>query len=111
MRIVPEDSSSGSGDVKQFPVSRMLETAGNMMMNANNALTQHETTWKKVQSYIEHFPGFMQGPVRAVLDSYDRRLRDSYQWQMDFARALAQGADAADTTDSHMVQAFNNTNS
>lgn len=107
MRPGSGGGSSGGSDLKQFPVAKMLTTAGNMITNANNALAEHEKTWKRVENYINSFPGFMQGPVRAVLGAYEKRLRDSYQWQIDCANALVAGAEAAETTDTQLAQSFN----
>jgi len=101
-----DGSSSGSSGVKQFPVARMLTTAGNMVANANTSLAQHEQAWTRIQNYINTFPGFMQGPVRAVLGAYEKRLRDSYQWQIDCANALVAGAEAAGATDTQIAQLF-----
>ncbi|MDQ2905704.1 MAG: hypothetical protein M3Y81_19430 [Chloroflexota bacterium] len=107
MRIGPDGNANGGRDLKTFPVERMRKAAGDIVSNANSSLAQHEATWRRVQGYIDSFPGFMQGPVRAVLSGYDRRLRESYQWQIDYATSLAQGADAAGITDADMAQAFN----
>lgn len=106
MRIA---NTGGGSDQKQFPVARMRTTAGNIMSNALSAQAQHDQAWGRIQGYIDRFPGFMQGPVRAVLESYDKRLRASYQWQIDFATSLALGADAADTTDTYIKNAFDGT--
>jgi len=106
MRPAGDGGSSGGGDLKRFPVARMRETAGNIVANALSAQEQHDQAWRRIQAYIDRFPGFMQGPVRAVLESYDKRLRASYQWQFDFASALVQGADAADTTDTEIKNSF-----
>ncbi|MDQ2714514.1 MAG: hypothetical protein M3Z08_06380 [Chloroflexota bacterium] len=107
MRPESDSGSSGGGDLKRFPASKMRTTAGNMTTNANNALAEHERSWARIQAYINRFPGFMQGPVRAVLEAYEKRLRASYQWQLDCANALIQGAEATETTDTQMAQSFN----
>jgi hypothetical protein len=85
MRVGSGGGSSRGSDVKKFPVGKMLTTAGNMITNANNALAEHERAWARIQTYIDSFPGFMQPPVRAVLSAYEKRLRASYQWQIDAA--------------------------
>ena len=98
--------SGGNSDAKQFPVGRMLETASQMMANANQSLAEHEQAWTRIQNYIDSFPGFMQGPVRAVLEAYEKRVRASYQWQIDCATSLAMQAEAAETTDTNIAQSF-----
>lgn len=106
MRTGSGGGSSGNGDVKQFPVGRMLETASQIIANANQSLAEHEQAWQRIQNYINSFPSFMQGPVRAVLEAYEKRLRDSYQWQIDSANALIAGAETAETTDTQLAQSF-----
>jgi len=89
-----------------YPVDRMRETAGNILSNANKSLAQHETAWANVQRYIERFPGFMQGPVRTLFSLYEARLCASYRWQMDFAKALADSAEIAETTETNIANSF-----
>jgi hypothetical protein len=109
MRPTDDGGSSSGKDTKQFPVARMREAAGNILSNATSAQTQHDQVWGRIQNYINRFPGFMQGPIRAALEMYEKRLRASYQWQIDFANALAQGANAADTTDTNIQKNFDGT--
>jgi hypothetical protein len=105
MRI-GNDNSGSSGQTVNYPIDRMRETAGNILSNANKSLAEHEATWAKVQRYIERFPGFMQGPVRTLFSLYEARLRASYQWQMDFAKTLADSADMAETTETDIANSF-----
>lgn len=105
MRI--DDGNTGpSSQTINYPVDRMRETAGNILSNANNSLAQHETVWANVQRYIESFPGFMQGPVRTLFSIYEARLRQSYEWQMDFAKTLADSADMVETTETGIANSF-----
>ena len=106
MSNTPGGGSSGNSDIKQFPVSRMLEAASQMIANANQSLAEHEQAWNRIQNYIATFPGFMQGPVRAVLEAYEKRVRASYQWQIDYATSLVTQAEAAQTTDTNIAQSF-----
>jgi hypothetical protein len=85
----------------------MRNTAGNILTNALKAQTQHEQSWTRIQNYISSFPGFMQGPVRALLETYEKRVRASYQWQIDTATALARGADIAEATDNGIALTYN----
>lgn len=101
----PNGSQSGDNQTN-IPIDRMLTTAGKMISNAKSAQTQHEQTWKRIQNYINTFPGFMQGPVQAVLSAYEKRLRDSYQWQIDCANALLNAALAAGATENQIVHDF-----
>jgi len=103
---IKNDNTGSSSLVANYPVDRIRETAGNILSNANSSLVQHETAWANVQSYIGRFPGFMQGPVRALFSIYEARLRSSYQWQIDFARSLADSADALETTENGVKNSF-----
>lgn len=106
--MIPESGggSSNGSDVKRFPTRRMIDTAKNMIANANNALYEHELAWAHIQRYIDSFPSFMQQPVRAVLSAYEQRVRASYQWQIDAANALAAGAGSASETDTQIAASF-----
>jgi hypothetical protein len=103
----PADSGGpASSGTMNFPTERMRTTAGKMMSNANHALMQHEQHWSRVSAFVDRFPGFMQGPVWAVLKPYESRLRASFQWQMDFARTLAQSAEALDDVEKDIADYF-----
>ncbi|MBA2285158.1 MAG: hypothetical protein H0W02_06735 [Ktedonobacteraceae bacterium] len=105
-RIPSGDTSSGSGAIF-YPLDRMREAAAKILVNAGEAQQSHNAAWAKVQSYVQSFPGFMQGPIMTVLSRYDARLRASYQWQLDFANTLFDAADAMDTTDNNIADSFN----
>jgi hypothetical protein len=82
-----------------YPAARITETANQMITNANHSLEQHNTAWAQIQSYVQSFPGFMQGPIMAVLTPYERRVRASYQWQLDCAHTLLSGLGHMQQTD------------
>jgi hypothetical protein len=107
MPYIPADggSSSGSGQMS-YPIGRMNETAQKMITNANNALEQHNAAWAQIQTFVQSFPGFMQAPVMAVLNPYERRLRASYQWQIDCANALTNGSQQMQQTDHAVAHGF-----
>jgi len=84
----------------------MLETASQIITNATNSLAEHDSAWKKVEAYVQTFPGFMQGAVMAMLVPYANRLRASYQWQLDLATALIDGVTAMQGTDSNVASSF-----
>jgi hypothetical protein len=84
---------------EQFPFNQMIT-------NANSALAQHNAAWAQVQSYVQSFPGFMQGPFMAVLTPYERRLRASYHWQIDCANTLLSGVGQMQQTDTAVSNRF-----
>lgn len=89
-----------------YPTARITETANQMITNANHALSQHNAAWAQVQSYVQSFPGFMQGPLMAVLTPYERRIRASYQWQIDCANTLLSGVGQMQQTDINVSNTF-----
>ncbi len=107
MPYVPTGGGSSSGSSRMsYPSERILETANKMIANANTSVEQHNAAWAQVQAYVQTFPGFMQGPVRAVLAPYERRLRASYQWQLDCANTLINGSNQMQQTDARIAQGF-----
>ena len=107
MPFVPSgDNSSSAGGHMSYPSGRITETAQQMTTNANKALEQHNAAWAQVQAFVQTFPGFMQGPVMAVLNPYERRLRASYQWQLDCANTLTHGSQQMQHTDTAVARGF-----
>ncbi len=98
-------TSSGSGSMS-YPSGRILETANKIITNAHASLEQHDAAWAQVQAYVQTFPGFMQGPVMAVLVPYERRLRASYQWRLDCANTLMNGSNQMQQTDATVARGF-----
>jgi hypothetical protein len=76
------------------------------MVDAGTAMMEHDAKWARIQSFIASFPGFMQGTIMGVLSPYAQRLRDSYQWQIDFANTLLDAANMADTTNQDVANSF-----
>jgi hypothetical protein len=93
-------------DKLSYPTDKMRLTAQKIRTNANNALTDHSTHWRRVQNCISPLPGFIQSALYYVLDPHNKRLHDSYQWQLDFATALEQAADRMDELDQQIKQTF-----
>jgi len=100
-----DGSSSGSGHMS-YPSGRIIETAQQMTTNANKSFEQHNAAWAQIQAFVQTFPGFMQGPVMAVLAPYERRLRASYQWQLDCANTLTNGSQQMQQTDTAIARGF-----
>ena len=92
-------NSSQSNDQMSYPAEAITETAQQMITNANMALEQHNAVWAQIQSSVQGLPGFLQNPMMAVLTPYERRLRASYQWQVDCAHTLLSGLGQMQQTD------------
>src|SRR5215471_15475976 len=106
MSTNPTPPASGSSGQMSYPFERMLEAASQLITNANNSLTEHDSAWKKVEAYVQTFPGFMQGAVMTVLVPYANRLRASYQWQLDLATTLIDGVTTMEGADSDVANSF-----
>lgn len=89
-----------------YPTDKMRLTAQKIRNSANNALTNHGMYWRRVQNCISPLPGFIQSALYYVLDPHDKRMRDSYQWQLDFATALELAADRMGGLDQQIKQTF-----
>jgi hypothetical protein len=103
MRI--KDQASGS-ELICYPVDLMHSVASQILTDANNALTQLDSDWKKAQTYIDTLPFVLQGSFYDLLDKHQKRLRASYQWQIDFANALSRTADIAADNNDHIAHGF-----
>ena len=106
MYTIPTPPGGRSSGQMSYPLARMLETASQIITNANNSLTEHDSAWKKVEAYVQTFPGFMQGAVMAMLVPYANRLRASYQWQLDLATTLIDGVTSMEGADSDVANSF-----
>ena len=89
-----------------YPINQMYEVASQMITNANNAQDNHDRTWGKINWYIQIFPWFMQDALHAVLDPYDLRARESYEWQKAAAYALKSAADTASQAEGDITKSF-----
>lgn len=89
-----------------YPTDRMIQAAGRIRANANDALGQHDRLWQRLQSSLNPLPGFIQNPILYVLNPYDKRLRESYQWQLDLADRLEQAAEIFQQEDQQIAGSF-----
>ena len=93
-------------DKFSYPIERMHQTAQEIRKNANQGIQDHETAWRRIEAFIDSFPSFMQPTLRNILEPHDRRFRDSYQWQLDFADRLTKAADAMKGQDDGTARQF-----
>lgn len=89
-----------------YPMDDIRTAAAKILVKSDLALQSHEAAWSKIQSYVESFPGFMQGPIMDVISPYERRLRASYQWQKDFASTLFDVVNEMEATDNDVANSF-----
>ncbi|MBV9691260.1 MAG: hypothetical protein JO202_16290 [Ktedonobacteraceae bacterium] len=89
-----------------YPTDRILQTAAKIRTNAHNAIDQHNRHWQQVQDCISPLPGFMQSLLRFVLEPHDKRLRESFQWQLDYADRLEVAAGRLVTLEGQITHSF-----
>ena len=89
-----------------YPTDRMIQAAAKIRANANDALGQHNVLWQRLQSSLHPLPGFIQNAIFYVLNPYDKRLRESYQWQLDLADRLEQAAEMFQQEDQQIAGSF-----
>ncbi len=105
MAYLAGDGGSGEGKIN-YPCETMCTAAIKIMVDADLALSAHETNWAKIQAFVQTFPDFMQSTALEVLNPYEKRLRDSYQWQKDFGSALQAAAGTMQTSDKDISYGF-----
>ncbi len=81
------------GQALKYDTNAMREAASRISTSANAALTSHETTWHQILASVQRLPGFLQGPIMAILTPHDQRFRSAYQWQLDTASWLLSKAE------------------
>lgn len=89
-----------------YPVDLMRQVAGQIMVDAGQAMIDHQNQWNDVQTYLSSLPGMVQSHVQTLLNQHQQRLMDSYQWQLDFANALMEAAQYMDDLDHGIRDTF-----
>jgi hypothetical protein len=107
MPLIKSDSGDSSSDgIIRYPIDTLRSVAATIAVNVDMALISHEAAWKQAQDYVHSLPEPLQPAFMDALNKHQQRIRDSYQWQQDFAKALVSAADAADDTESSITAAF-----
>ncbi len=98
MAFVKGDPGSGT-DTGQivYPVDLLREVAAKIVVDADLALQQHQTLWKQIEAFLHDHDD--DGKMAAVLNPYEKRMRDSYNWQMDLATSIFSAIDMVTSTD------------
>lgn len=89
-----------------YPFDKLRQVAQQIRTNAMGGITTHTLHWNRAQQHISMLPGFMQSPLNNVLDPHEKSLRDSYQWQLDYADALEKAADQMEKLDQQVKNTF-----
>lgn len=103
MSNVPEPGGSSS-DAIIFPTDQLREVAAKILVQADTALQQHNKLWAQVQTFLHENDD--HGNMAAVLNPHDKRMRASYDWQMQLASTLFQVVDLVEGADDSAAQGF-----
>ena len=93
-------------DTRSYSTEAMRATARKIRTNAQNGLNTHNQHWHQLQSSISSLPGFIQSLFNLVLKPHDQSIRDSFQWQMDYATQLEQAANSLETIEGLLADVF-----
>ncbi len=103
MRIGP-DTSGGSNESILYPIDLMRQVAAKLLVQADTALQEHNTICAQVQSFLD--TNDVDGCMAAVVAPHEKRMRDSYEWQMQLATTLFSAIDAMESADQNVSQSF-----
>ena len=93
-------------DTISYQTSAILQTASQMLTNANNAITEYEAAWSQIETCISTFPWPMQDALFRLIEHYNRRFLASCQWQIDMANVLTKAVSQMGDTDTALSKAF-----
>jgi uncharacterized protein YukE len=93
-------------DTIKYSPAEMREVASKIITDASSAIDDHESSWQRMDTHLQSYPWFLQELLRNIIEPHQQRLRNSYNWQIAFARALSAGADAMEQTDQAVAQEF-----
>jgi len=94
-----------ANDQKIYPVDLLSQVAAQILTDANQALEQHQTIWKQVQTFLQD--NDVDGKMAAVLDPHQQRMVDSYNWQIQLAKSISSAVEQVKQADSNMAGEFN----
>jgi hypothetical protein len=103
MRIGPDNSGSSNESIL-YPIDLMREVAAKLLVQADTAMQEHNTICAKVQGFLE--TNDVDGCMAAVVAPHEKRMRDSYEWQMQLASTLFSAIDEMESADQNVSQSF-----
>lgn len=99
-------SGGGSSPTISYPLERLTESAQQLRTTANKALTTHEQDWPAVQAYVQRYPEYLQPHLTTLLNTYQQRLKSTYQTYLRFADWLDFAHNQAQHTDGTIQESF-----
>ncbi|MBV9615284.1 MAG: hypothetical protein JO031_07510, partial [Ktedonobacteraceae bacterium] len=88
MPFIKNDPGGGTTDpdLTIYPIDQLREVAARILVQADQALQQHNATWSNIQVWLNENDEY--GYMASVLNPHEKRMRDSYNWQMQLASTL-----------------------
>lgn len=97
-------SNGSNPDFILYPVDQIREVAAQILVQADLAQQQHATIWQQIQTWLDTNDD--NGYIASVLKPHEKRMRDSYAWQIQLATALFDAVDQVESYDDQNSQNF-----
>ncbi len=103
------DTATAS-DTIIYPIDLLRKTAAKILVDADLAQQEHQAKWHALKTkYIDVHD--LDGKMAAVLNIHEKRMSDSYNWQMKLAQALFDAISQMETADQQAAKGFKPDNS
>jgi hypothetical protein len=100
-----EGNTTGSSTGQtNYPVDLLSQAAARILVDANQALDQHQTLWNQVQAFLHEHD--IDGKMAAVLIPHEQRMRESYNWQIQLASSIFSAIELATAADDSVASSF-----
>jgi hypothetical protein len=95
-----------ANDPLSFNSAGMRTIAGQLASQANRSQSNHAASWKRMQGHLDNYPGSLRDTLFTVTNEHQKRMSQSYHWQLAFAEALTSSAEAVDQVEAEITQSF-----
>lgn len=95
-----------SNDALSINPDAVRQLASQITTKAHQAQANHGQAWNRLQGHLEEYPAPLHNLLFSVLNSHQQRMGHSYQWQLSFASALSDSADAFEQMDAAIGDLF-----
>ncbi len=89
-----------------FNTDAMRGIAQQITLKANQALIDHASSWQRMQGHLQDYPAPLQDLLFSIANAHQKRMSQTYHWQLAFADALFSSADAAEQMEAEIAQSF-----
>jgi hypothetical protein len=95
-----------ANDPFSFNSAGVRTIADQIASQANQSQSNHAASWKRMQWHLENYPASLRDILFTITNEHQKRLSQSYHWQLAFAEALTSSADAVDQVEAEITQSF-----